>query len=409
MTARRSLGRPFNLACSASIASATGTGMHFAAFPVLAAQVADSPWQLSLVTSAGTLPWLLLSLPAGVLVDRLDPKRIMIAADVLCAVAVAVLIAVLSTGEPGLGLIICVAAVLGVGEVFSDCASLALLPALVDPSELEPANGRLYAGTTAGRDFAGQLLGGLLYAFSKLVPFAVNALSFCVSAVLMSRVRLRRPPEPAAPRTGFFREMADGVRIVLRSPLLLSLAMVSAIVNAIFLGELTILVLYATEKLDVAGQYYGVLLTALAAGSVLGGLAATPLIRATGRSHALPLALAVIGACSLVLGTVFDLVTAMAAFAAMGAAMTLWNVAAVSTRQRIVPQELLGRANSVYRLLAWGAMPLGGLAFGAVATAYGLGAPFTCGGLVTLLAALALLPVIRKSLHLFPSEESVGP
>ncbi|GAB7180214.1 hypothetical protein ATKI12_0045 [Kitasatospora sp. Ki12] len=407
--AERGLGAGFRRTWAAATVSAVGTGMHFAAFPVLAAQVTSDPGLLSLVTVLGSLPWLLVALPAGVLVDRTDPGRIMVAADVGRALAVVALIAVLRADGPNLPLLLVVSALLGVGEVFFECAAQSFLPAVVAKEDLEPANGRLFTGVTAGRDFVGQLVGGALFALSRSLPFAVNLLSFVASGLLIAGVRTEGVPPERAAKEPMAAQIAAGWRLVLRSRVLRSFALASAVANAVFLGELAVLVLFATRELGLAGRYYGLLLTAMAVGSVAGGLLAPRLVRRLERRAALTGALVAIGAASLVLGLAAELLSALAAFVLMGFAMTVWNVVVVSLRQMMVPAQFLGRTNSVYRLLGWGAMPLGGLLSGAAAGAWGLRAPFVLGGLATVLCALAVARVLyRETLPTDSGERGTG-
>ncbi|CAM5588469.1 MFS transporter (plasmid) [Streptomyces viridifaciens] len=394
--AKRGLGAGFRRTWAAAMISAVGTGMHFAAFPVLAAQVTSDPGLLSLVTVLGSLPWLLVALPAGVLVDRTDPGRIMVAADFGRALAVVALVATLWADGPNLPVLLVVSALLGVGEVFFECAAQSFLPAIVAKEDLESANGRLFTGVTAGRDFVGQLVGGTLFALSQVLPFVVNLLSFVASGFLITGVRARGSLPERAAKEPMAAQIAAGWRLVLSSRVLRSFALASAVVNAVFLGELAVLVLFATRELGLAGRYYGVLLTAMAVGSVAGGLLAPRLVRRLERRAALVGALGAIGAASLVLGLAAELFSALAAFVLMGFAMTVWNVVVVSLRQMMVPADFLGRANSVYRLLGWGAMPLGGLLAGAAAGVWGLRAPFVLGGVATVLTALAVAHVLHR-------------
>jgi hypothetical protein len=326
----------------------------------------------------------------------MHPGRILVAADIGRALAVVALIGTLWAGGPNLPVLLVVAALLGVGEVFFECAAQSFLPAVVAKEDLESANARLFTGVTAGRDFLGQLVGGTLFALSRTLPFGVNLLSFVASGILIAGVRARFAPSKRAAKGAMLSQIAVGWRLIFGNRVLRSFALASAVVNAVFLGELAILVLFAAQELGLADRYYGVLLTAMAGGSVGGGLLAPRLIRRVNRRAALTGALSAIGAASLILGLAAELFSALAAFVVMGLAMTVWNVVVVSLRQMIVPAEFLGRANSVYRLLGWGAMPLGGLLAGAAADIWGLRTPFVLGGLVTALGTLAVARTLRR-------------
>jgi MFS family permease len=155
-----------------------------------------------------------------------------------------------------------------------------------------------------------------------------------------------------------------------------------------------VLVLLATQTLHVSTRGYGLLLAASAAGSVVGGLVNPLLTRRLGllRSLVIP---AVIDAAAFVgVGLAPGPAVAAVMLAAQGFAVTMWNVVTVSLRQRIVPGHLLGRVNSVYRMLGWGLMPVGALAGGFVAHAAGLRAPYIAGGLLCGLSVLAAVPLL---------------
>jgi len=153
-----------------------------------------------------------------------------------------------------------------------------------------------------------------------------------------------------------------------RNPLILRLAIMLGAINAVFIGGMTVLVLYAQEVLSLSATGYGLLLTFAALGGVAGGLLAPALARWLGMRHSLIAALSTFVVINLILGLFSSPVMAGIALFCEAAAGMLWNVVTVSYRQRLIPDELLGRVNSVYRFFGWGAMPFGAMGAGALVT-----------------------------------------
>ena len=163
-----------------------------------------------------------------------------------------------------------------------------------------------------------------------------------------------------------------------------------------------ILVLLATQTLHVSTRGYGLLLAASAVGSVVGGLVNPVLSRRLGLLPSLVLPALIDAAAFVGIGLAPNPVVVAALLAVQGFSVTMWNVVTVSLRQRIVPGHLLGRVNSVYRMLGWGLMPLGALAGGFVAHAAGLRAPYIVAGLLCLLSVLAALPLLLAAVRAAP-------
>ncbi|MGI5500704.1 MFS transporter [Lentzea sp. CA-135723] len=187
-----SLGSRFHRLFGATLVSSVGTGMHAAALPLLALQTGGSPMALSAVVMAAEIPWVLLSLHAGVAVDRLDRRRVMVRADLARFAVLVVLAALVLTGRVTLLWLVAAAFLLGVGQVFFDIAAQSAIPDFVsrDPRKLAKANGRIVAAESNGEDFVGPPLGSALFGVWNFLPFAGNALSFAASGLLLGQ-RLR--------------------------------------------------------------------------------------------------------------------------------------------------------------------------------------------------------------------------
>jgi len=285
---------------------------------------------------------------------------------------------------------------LGTAEVIFSNAAQAILPALVPPELLPKANGSQQVSLTVGESFLGPPVGSLLFAAAAALPFGLDAGSFAGSAALVATLPRTRPaPEDTnASKQKIRAQIAEGLRWLARHRLLRVVAVLLGIYNfANQMGQ-AILVLLATQTLHVSTRGYGLLLAASAVGSVVGGLVNPVLTRWLGLLPSLVLPAVIDAAAFVGIGVAPDPAVVAALLAVQGFSVTMWNVVTISLRQQIVPGHLLGRVNSVYRMLGWGLMPLGALAGGFVAHAAGLRAPYVVAGLLCLLSVLAALPLL---------------
>ncbi|MGW2872799.1 MFS transporter [Kitasatospora sp. NPDC001225] len=385
----------------AAASSAVGDGMRFAALPLLSTAVLDDAFQVSAVTAATTVPWLLFALPAGAYADRFERRLLMVLADLLRAAVLVLTVLLLATDRLTFWPLLTSAFLLGVGEVLFDCASFALLPSVVPKDRLESANGRLFAVQTVGRDLLGQVVGGVLFTVGRAVPLVIDAVSFLASALLLRGVRGPVPesgpesgpaaePGPGAGKPRLLADIREGVAFVLRDPLLRALTVSAGVINAVYLGQIAVFVILVREVLELPDAAYGALLAAGAVGGVIGGAVAGRLSKAVGRVPALVGNLALMGAAGLAVAATDRVPVVAVAYGVTGFALMVWNVVAVSLRQTIIPDRMLGRATGVYRLFAWGTMPLGALVFGRVSASAGPRAAFALGGVVTLLTCLPI-------------------
>jgi MFS family permease len=392
-TRRPRLGTHYWRLWWANAISSTGDGAFVAALPLLAVTITRDPRLVAVVTAAGYLPWMVLSLPAGALVDRYDRATLMwraqaVQAAVVAAVAVLVVFRIANIAVLGLAGLL-----LGSAEVVFSNAAQAMLPALVPPELLARANGSQQVSLTVGETFLGPPAGSLLFAVAAALPFGLDAASFAGSAALLARLP-RTSRETGQPRASIRAQIAEGLRWLCRHRLLRVVAVLLGIFNfANQMGQ-AVLVLLATQTLHVGTRGYGLLLAVTAVGSVIGGLVSPAVTRRLGMLPSLIIAGAVDAAFFAGLGLAPDPAVAALMLAGQGFTVTMWNVVTVSLRQQVVPAHLLGRVNSVYRMLGWGLMPVGALAGGFVAHAAGLRAPYIVAGLLCGLSLLAAVPLL---------------
>ncbi len=388
--ARRSLGGNFARLWTAGTISNLGDGVILAALPLLAASLTRSPTTVALVTVAGTLPWLLFSLVGGAIADRTDRRRTMSVVDAFRFAAMGLLGFALVTGSESIPLLLIVSFSLGAAETIFDNASQAILPSLVDDEQLERANSRLEGSQVIANQFIGPPLGALLFGLAAAAPFFLDAGSFAVAALLILTLRGSFQPQRAVADSTIRADIAEGLRWLWRHRLLRSLAIALGVMNLIGMAAMTMLVLYAQDVLHLSDTTYGLLLTTEAAGAVLGSTMASRIARRFGTGTTLIAAIVISGGSMLVPALWAQPVAVAASLAVGGFGGLVWNVLTISLRQSLVPDALLGRVNSAYRMLGWGTMPVGALAGGIIADGYGLRAPFLVTGSLSLLLALWL-------------------
>tara|TARA_R110002111_G_scaffold127106_1_gene191857 strand:- start:689 stop:1942 length:1254 start_codon:yes stop_codon:yes gene_type:complete len=365
--------RNYRWLVSASAVSNLGDGVSALAFPWLASLITRDPLLISLTAVAARLPWFLFTLPAGVWTDRIDRRSLMVRADlfrmvVTLGVVVMVLAAPPPVGSPAMAIaaLCAVAFLLGSAEVLRDNAAQTVLPAVVAREDLESANGQMWSIETIAGHFIGPPLAGVLIALALPVPFGFDALTFALAAAL---VWLMVVPVRVAPARRSFRvELVEGLRWIWAHVLIWRLAIMLGVINACFMASVTMLVLFSQDVLGLGSVGYGLLLTAGAFGGVTGGIVAPRLARWLGGTVSLRIALAAMAVSLALTGAATaPWIVALALFTESAAGM-LWNVVTVSLRQRTIPDDLLGRVNSVYRFFGWGMMPLGALAGGILVT-----------------------------------------
>ncbi len=350
---------------SASAMSNLGDGIALLAFPWLASLITRDAALIAIVPFAARLPWLLFSIPAGVIIDRADRRRLMIQADLLRLVLIGAVIGLilsldaLPLASP-MGAILILAGLafcLGLAEVIRDNAAQTALPSIVDKSQLEQANGQIWSVEQVMGSFVGPPLAGVLIAFALPVPFSFVALCMALSAYLLWSMVL--PLRTAITHAPIWDDMRDGIRWLWDHKTLMRLGIMLGLLNFLTVMSVTILVLFAQDILGLTSVGYGVLLTAGALGGVLGGLIGPAIITRLGSRNAVIAAMCTWPiALMLIALTHSPWVVAFALFAETFAGL-IWNIVTVSYRQRLIPDAILGRVNAIYRFLGWGGIPLG--------------------------------------------------
>ncbi len=346
-------------------------GVAVVAWGWLASLITRDALLVALVPVALRLPWFLFALPAGIVTDRVDRRRLILAMDavragafVLAAGAIWVALPLppataVGVANAGLYAMILVAAVIvGGAEVFRDNAAQTMLPALVPHAALERANGRLWSVELIANSLIGPVLGAFLIALWLPLPFALNALAYAAAMLLVLRIAGHFRAPQAASRN-WRAELREGFAFLKDAPLLRTLAWTTGFWNLLHQMVPIALVLHAQENLNLTAQVYGLVLAGGAVGGVLGSLIGPWVAKTLGPARTMQWMLATsvpaFGAIALAPGPV----TLAIVFAVSECSGLIWNIVSVSTRQRMIPDALMGRVNSIYRLLAWGMIPVG--------------------------------------------------
>lgn len=389
------LGADYWKLFSASTVSNLGDGIGLIAYPWLASAVTRNAILISLVVVVQRLPWLVFSLPAGVITDRVNRRTLMVRANVVRAVltfGVAFVVLAKQSSLPGpdavsagltspgtdyvlYAIVLAATLLLGVAEVLYDNSGQTFMPAIVEPQNLEKANGRLWSIETVANTFIGPPLGALLLVVAFSVPFFVDAMSFAISAVLITMIPAvksatqRHDGEAKSWRV----DLAEGFRWLWSHELLRSMAVILGLMNMLFTMSAATLVLFAQEVLGTSATEFAILGTGGALGGVVGGWTGSWVAQRIGSGSSLALTLIGGAITSIIIGlaNTWPLVWVMTSISMFVA--VLWNVITVSLRQTIIPDRLLGRVNSVYRFFAWGMMPVGALLGGVIVAAADLG------------------------------------
>ncbi|OLR94203.1 hypothetical protein BJP25_10440 [Actinokineospora bangkokensis] len=373
----------------AAAATNLADGIALAAGPLLVASLTGDPLLIALAVFAQQLPWLLLSLISGALVDRLDRRRLVAAVNAARALVLGALAVATATGHVSLPVVYAAFFLLGTAETLADNASSALLPSVVPTADLPRANARFTAVQLVTNHFAGPPVGAAVFVFAAALPFGVNAATFLIAALVVLGMRHR--PERVEREPGRIRhEIAEGVRYLWDQRLLRLFAVCLLFMNFTLGGVQAILVLYAGQRLGLSSIGFGLLTTVMAVGGLVGTVIAPPLVRAVGESPLMRAGLVVETATHFVFALNAQAWVAVVTLFVFGVHAVVWGTVMVSVRQRVVPDRLRGRVGSSSMLLTIGGTALGSLSGGLLVKVFGLGAPFWfAGGAMVVVALVA--------------------
>ncbi|HEX3648352.1 MAG TPA: MFS transporter [Pseudonocardiaceae bacterium] len=390
---------PFRLLIMAGFASLTGDGIRMAALPLFTALATRSPLAVSAVATAEVLPWLLVALPAGALVDRWSPRRVVLGAHCLRSLVAGGLAVAVFTGNAHLPVLIGAAFLLTCGETFADPAFQLLLVELSGRERLDRANSWYVMAETLGLDLGGPLIAAGLFVWQPGACFAGNAVTFLISAACVAflpEVRVAGVPDPRQAPRPMRVQLVEGGRFLLRHKALRTLVL-AVVASALAVSAANALVsLYAVQTLAVRAALVPTLWVAQALGTLFAAWLVPRLAARLGEGRVMVGALTLLGVAFVAVGAIPVAPAVWVAYLLVGVGAGGWNVLSATRRQRFTPSALMGRVTSAYRMLAWGLMPLGAALAGPLARATSLATVFVVvGGIVAAVAIAAARPLAR--------------
>lgn len=373
------LGRDFRWLFGAYVVTNIGDGIALAAGPLLVASLTQDPFLVSLALLSQHLPHLVFGLFAGVVADRHDRRRIVAAVNLFRALVLIVLTVMIVTDVVSIALVLATLFVLGTAETFADASSSTLIPSLVAREDLGVANARQQGAVLLLNDLATPPIGAFLFVLGMALPFGVNAAGFALGAVLVSRIststRAERSSEPSHLRA----EIAAGIRWLVRHPPMRTLALTIVLFNVTYGAAWSVFVLYAGQRLGMDEIGFGLITTAVAIGGIGGTLAYGRLERRFALADLMRVGLVIETLTHLVLALTTSAQIALATLVVFGAHAFVWGTLSTVVRQRAVPDELMGRVGSVYRIAIMGGIVIGTPIGGLLARQFGITAPFWFG------------------------------
>jgi hypothetical protein len=392
----RRLSSPPLLFLSGQAVSVLGDGLAVLAIPLMVLDLTRNPLLSGLSAASVTVGYLLVGLPAGVLVDRLNPWRVLIVTDAARALLFAALYALSAAGVLRIWLLLVLAMSAGACAVFFESALVVVVRDLFAVSGLMGANSALELASQISLIAGPAMVGLLALAGGISLALLADALTFAASLVSLVTVARNRPG-PARSRRArpggrpwpeFAASLREGLRYLLTVRTLLVLTAVQVVVNLCLSVE-KLIIYDARETLGLTPPLVGVVVAAGGAGGLAGALCAAPLARWAGEIRLVLLAIAAAGAAVAFMCLASTAVTLAAANLGYGAALVVASVVNRTQRQRLVPRDLLGRVTSTVRVLFLALDPLGVVAAGAATVALG-GDPrpvFLVAGVTVMVAA----------------------
>jgi MFS family permease len=383
---------------SAETISQFGSQVGQLALPLVAVLTLESsPFEVSVLLTIVFLPFILFAIPAGVWVDRLPRRPILIAGDLgrfllLATVPLAHVLDALTIWQ-----LYAVGFTYGICTVFFDVAYQSYLPSLVARDQLMDGNSKLEISRSAAQ-LGGPGLGGITVQILT-APYAVlaDALSFLASGLFLVRIRTAEvlpEPEPGAARPSMLREARDGLGYVLRHRYLRAIAGTTAISNFSSSLAFAVFLVYAVRTLDLSAAAIGIVFSIGSVGAMVGALTARRVSARLGVGPTIIASAFVFGPAMFLFPaapTSFPYPFLVAGMILFGVAGVIYNITQLTYRQAVTPERMLGRMNSVMRFIVWGVMPIGSLLGGALATSIGLRETMWIGAAI---GSLCFLPVL---------------
>jgi MFS family permease len=395
------MGTSFRWLVGSAWAGNLGDGIGLAAGPLLVATQTSDPLLVAMAGLLQRLPWLLFGLYAGVLADRVDRRLLVIAVDLVRAGVLVVLTTALVTDHVNVTVVLITMFLFGTAEVFVDTTTNTLLPMLVDKRDLGIGNARLMTAGITMNQLVGPALGAVLFAAGTALPFVVQALCLAFGAVLISRMVVPPLVRPAGP-SHLGRDIAEGFRWTWGNGAVRTLTVTIVLFNVTYGAAWSVLVLYATQTLDMGPIGFGLLTTVGAVGGLVGTASYDWLERHASLASIMRVGLLVETFTMLGLAVTTTPWVAMTILFVFGAHAFIWGTTSRTVRMRAVPAELQGRVGSLYSIGVFGGIVAGQAVGGVVAKVWGITGPFW---FAFVGSAVILVLIWRQLAHIAHADE----
>ncbi|MGN6792693.1 MAG: MFS transporter [Streptosporangiaceae bacterium] len=416
--------RDFMLLWTGQAISEIGSAVTIVALPLVAVVLLNATtFEVGLLSAATTVCFLLVALPAGLIVDRVAKRRLMIVCDIARMLILGSVVVAAALGALTMAQLFAVGFLTGLATVFFDVAYQSYVPALVARDQLHDGNGKLGA-TQAFSAVAGPGLGGALFGLLRAGAMAADAISFAVSTATLLLIRGREPgpQESTAPgqesatsaRAGFAglrKELFAGLGFVFGHPVLRKIAACTGTANLFGSISGALEILFLVRVVHVPPADTGLLISVGSLGGVLGGVLAGRISKWIGTARVIWFSVLVFGVIPIMMPLTEPgprLVLFPIAVAGLSFTVVLYNIAQVSYRQLITPPHLLGRMNAAMRWIVWGTIPLGGLLGGVLGSLIGIRATLWVGVIGSWAAAFWVYFSPLRKMRDIPSDAIQG-
>jgi MFS family permease len=405
---------------SAETVSQIGTQVSLLAVPLVAILVLQaSPFEVALLGTIEFLPFIIFSLPAGTLVDRLRRRPILIAGDLVRAASLASIPIAYELGALSILQLYVVGFVTGIATVFFDVSYQSYLPAVVERDQLVEGNSKLEISRSGAQILGPGMTGVLIGWITAPLAILVDSISYLGSAAFLFLIRRPEPTpdrhldEHGAPRSSIRQETVDGLRYVLRQPFLRSIAACTASSNLFSQLIYAILLVYLVRQVGLKAETIGFIYSIAAVGPLAAAFLSNRIAVRIGVGPTIVWSAFLFGPANLLVAfapqdVAIPFLTAGVLIS--GFSGVVYNVNQVSLRQAITPERMQGRMNATMRFLVWGTIPIGSIIAGALGSTVGLRETIAAGGLLSLIPFLFVLLSPVRSIGAMPTlGDSPGP
>jgi len=369
----------------------------FAVTVVAVVMLSATEGEMGILNAANTAAFLVVGLLAGAWVDRWVKRRVMIIADLVRMVMMALIPILYFAGSLQIWHLIVIGAVVGVATVFFDVAYQSVIPILFKSEHIAPANSALETSSQISHISGPPIAGSLIAFMTAPVVLIFDAVSFGISALTLSFIKDDEKPKPLEDRRPLHKEIAEGVKFVWNEPIIRAVSFCTSSTNLFNTIGTTLMGIYVLRELEISLPVFGLIMTIAGVGGLLGASLSAKLAAWIGEGQLI--AVSAFGSAAafmmVPLTGVVDHFWAPFILAAIEFAISFfvltYNITQVSARQRICPKPLLGRMNASIRFFVWGVMPIGALLAGVLGTAFGAFTTIVIGGVGMLFASLFVI------------------